>query len=342
LVSAASWKTPYVFMTGTLHRHRSENPVLLALDWGTSSLRAYLMSSTGAVLDMRHAPRGILHLPAPRDAGGFEQAFAEIAGDWLRRCPTLRVVAGGMVGSAQGWIEAPYSRAPADVRTLAARGVRVPSGLGPDVLIAPGVIFDAPDRSPDVMRGEEIQIAGAVAAEPSLAECTCFVLPGTHSKWVVVEEQRIVSFATHMTGELYAVLREHSILGRLMSNEPADPAAADLAFARGLAAARESSPGDLASQLFATRTLGLTGRLPNNALADYLSGLLVGHELVSALAASRTTREAGAPLVLIGDSALCRRYARALQVFDTAVHAELENTAPRGLWEFARAAELLV
>ncbi len=328
-------------MTGTSHRHVSENPVLLALDWGTSSLRAYLMSATGAVLDMRHAARGILNLPAPSDAGGFEQAFAEIAGDWLRSYPMLRVVAGGMVGSAQGWIEAPYARTPADVRTLAAHGVRVPSGLGPDVLIAPGVIFDAPDRAPDVMRGEEIQIAGAVAAEPSLAQRTCFVLPGTHSKWVFVEEQRIVSFATHMTGELYAVLREHSILGRLMPAEPADPTASELGFATGLQAARDSLPGDLPQQLFATRTLGLTGRLPKNALADYLSGLLVGHELVSGLAASQTAREVGAPLVLIGDAALCRRYARALKTFDTAVHAMLENTAPRGLWELARAAGLL-
>jgi 2-dehydro-3-deoxygalactonokinase len=329
-------------MTGPSQRRISENPVLLALDWGTSSLRAYLMSATGAVLDMRHAPRGILHLPAPFDAGGFEQAFAEIAGDWLRSYPTLKVVAGGMVGSAQGWIEAPYAPAPADVRTLAAHGVRVASGLGPDILVAPGVIFDAPDGSPDLMRGEEIQIAGAVAAEPSLGRRTCFVLPGTHSKWAFVEEQRIVSFATHMTGELYAVLREHSILGRLIPTEPADPTASVRAFAKGLEAARESSPGDLPHQLFATRTLGLTGRLPRNALADYLSGLLIGHELVFGLAASRTARETGAPLVLIGDAALCRRYARALQTFDTGVHAQLDNTAPRGLWELARAAGLLV
>jgi 2-dehydro-3-deoxygalactonokinase len=316
--------------------------VLVALDWGTSNLRAYLMSAAGAVLERRHAARGILHLPAPAHEGGFEQAFAEIAGDWLRRDPSLPVVAAGMVGSAQGWIEAPYVRAPADVRALAAHGVRVASGVGPDVLIAPGVIFDTPGRAPDVMRGEEIKIAGAVAAEPSLGERAWFVLPGTHSKWVFVQEQRIVSFATYMTGEVYAVLREHSILGRLMSTEPPDPAASALGFERGLEAARESSPGDLAHQLFATRTLGLTARLPRNALADYLSGLLVGHELVSALAASRTTREAGAPLALVGDTALCRRYAHALETLGAAVHPQLDDTAPRGLWEFARAAGLLV
>jgi 2-dehydro-3-deoxygalactonokinase len=152
----------------------------------------------------------------------------------------------------------------------------------------------------------------------------------------------IVSFATYMTGELYAVLREHSILGRLMSTEPADEHASALGFEKGLQIARASSPGDLGHQLFAARTLGLTGRLPRNALADYLSGLLVGHELVSALAVSRATREAGAPLVLLGDAALCRRYARAFEFFGAPARAELDDTAPRGLWELARAAGALV
>ena len=192
------------------------------------------------------------------------------------------------------------------------------------------------------MRGEEIKIAGAVAIEPLLGKRAWFVLPGTHSKWAFVQEQRIESFATYMTGELYAVLREHSILGRLMSTEPVDEGAAALAFETGLEAARTSSPGDLGHQLFTVRTLGLTGRLPRNALADYLSGLLVGHELVSALAASRATREAGAPLVLLGDAALCRRYARALKTFGAPLHSQLDDTAPRGLFEFARASGMLV
>jgi len=316
--------------------------VLVALDWGTSNLRAYLMSAAGAVVETRRAARGILHLPAPAGAGGFERAFADIAGDWVRSDSTLSVVAGGMIGSAQGWSEAPYVRAPADVRALAAHAARVPSGLGPDVLIAPGVLFEPPDAPPDVMRGEEIKIAGAIAAEPLLGKRAWFVLPGTHSKWAFVEQQRIVRFATYMTGELYAVLREHSILGRLMSPEPADEGDSSHGFETGLAAARAGSPGDLGHQLFAARTLGLTGRLPRNALADYLSGLLVGNELVSALEATRDTREAGAPLVLLGDAALCRRYARALEAVGAAADAQLDDTAPRGLWEFARAAGLRV
>ena len=310
-------------------------PELIALDWGTSTLRAYLLSAAGAVLDTRRAARGIRDL---RGAAAFEQAFAEVAGDWLERHPRLRAVAGGMVGSAQGWLEAPYVRAPADVRALAAHAVRVRSGLGPEILIAPGVLFEPSDRAPDVMRGEEIQIAGAIAAEPELARRSYFVLPGTHSKWVLVEEGRIVSFATYITGELYAVLREHSILGRLMS---AGEAHSEMALEMGLAAARESSPGELPRQLFAVRSLGLAGRLPATALADYLSGLLVGHELVAALASSRAARDAGAPLVLIGDADLRRRYVRALRSFGTAPQAELDNTAPRGLFELARTAGLL-
>jgi len=315
--------------------------VLVALDWGTSNLRAYLMSAEGAVVETRRAARGILHLPAPAGVGGFERAFADIAGDWVRSDSKRSVIAGGMVGSAQGWIEAPYVHTPADVRTLAAHAARVPSGLGPDVLIAPGVLFEPADGPPDVMRGEEIKIAGAIAAEPSLGARAWFVLPGTHSKWAFVRGQRIVSFSTYMTGELYAVLREHSIPGRLMPPAPADERDSALGFDAGLAAARASSPGDLGHQLFAARTLGLTGRLPRNALAEYLSGLLLGNELVSALAASRVTREDGAPLVLLGDAALCRRYARALEVFGAAADAQLDDTAARGLWEVARAAGLV-
>jgi 2-dehydro-3-deoxygalactonokinase len=238
-------------------------------------------------------------------------------------------------------MEAPYVRAPADVRTLAARAVRLKSALGPEVLIAPGVIFEPPERAPDVMRGEEIQIAGALAAEPWLAGRAWLVLPGTHSKWVLVEDERIVSFATYITGELYAVLCEHSMLGRLMSTRPAVAGAAERAFEQGLAAARESGPGDLPRQLFATRALGLTKRLSAEALADYLSGVLVGHELVSGLALSRAARECGAPLVLIGDAALRLRYAHALQSLGAGASSQLENTAPRGLFELAREAGLL-
>ena len=312
-------------------------PALLALDWGTSSLRAFLMRG-GEVLETRHSAHGIQHLPAPGVAG-FEQAFAQIAGDWLQRWPQLPVVASGMVGSAQGWREAPYVTCPADSHALAEHGVRVASGLGGEVLIAPGVLLDEVGQAPDVMRGEEIQLAGALRQNPQWASRACLVLPGTHSKWVRIEDGRIVSFATYLTGELFAVLRQHSILGRLMPESTAGAAQSESgadAFAAGLAAARASHPGDFPHQIFAARTLGLTGRLPHAALADYLSGLLIGHELVSGLAAFADLAQT--PLVLIGDRQLGQRYADALRQFGTTPSAVLDNPAPAGLWAFANAA----
>lgn len=313
-------------------------PQLIALDWGTSSLRAFLMRD-GDVLEVRQSRHGIQNLPVPGIAG-FENAFAQIAGEWLVRWPGLPVVASGMVGSAQGWREAPYVRCPATIDNLAEQGVTVPSGLGVDILIAPGVLFDEPDELPDVMRGEEIQIAGALLQEPSWSRRSCVVLPGTHSKWVRFEDGRILRYSTYLTGELFAVLSKHSILGRLMPEATQGKHGPDVAaFELGLASARDSRPGDLTHQVFATRTLGLTHRLPAEALADYLSGLLIGHELVSALAALGSA--AHTPLVMIGDPALCERYVYSLKYFGKAADAVLDNTAPTGLWAFARAAGLI-
>lgn len=315
------------------------NPELLALDWGTSSLRAFLMRD-GQVLDSRHSRRGIQHLPAAGVAG-FEQAFADIAGEWLAQWPDLSVVASGMVGSAQGWREAPYVRCPADVQVLAAQGVSVHSGLGPEILIAPGVLFDEADKLPDVMRGEEIQIAGALRQNPGWAKRCCSVLPGTHSKWVRIENGRIVDFATYLTGELFAVLCKHSILGRLLPEGEAKSSADTVAFELGLRQARESGGADFSHQIFATRTLGLTGRLPHTALADYLSGLVIGHELVSGLRAANEDADEDLPLLLIGDPSLCQRYVRSLEYLGRFDAVVLDNTAPAGLWDFARAAGLI-
>ena len=312
------------------------SPQLLALDWGTSSLRAFLMGD-GQVLETRQSPQGIQHLP---QAGipGYQQALAQIAADWLHAWPALPIVACGMVGSAQGWKEAPYVPCPADIHTLVARGVTVASGLGPAILIAPGVLFDMPEALPDVMRGEEIQIAGALQLNPAWARRAWMLLPGTHSKWALIEDGLIVRSTTYLTGELFAILKAHSILGRLM---PADaPQAVDTqAFVLGVNTARHSAPGDLSHQMFATRTLGLTGRLPPAALSDYLSGLLIGHELLSGLA--RVSGTASAPLIMIGAPPLCARYAHALSLMGYHAEALLDNTAPAGLWHFALAAGLI-
>lgn len=313
-------------------------PQLIALDWGTTSLRGFLMQGA-KVVQARQSGQGIQHLPVAGPAG-FEQAFAEIVGDWVRQWPTIKIVASGMVGSRQGWFEAPYIACPADIDALAQSLVLVPSGLGPAIAIAPGVLFDEAGSLPDVMRGEEIQIAGVLSESSQWALRSCIVLPGTHSKWVRVEGGKICQFSTYMTGELFAVLCTHSILGRLLPEirKPRDePDGA--AFELGLAQAQRSRPGDLAHQIFATRTLGLTGRFPHSSLADYLSGLLIGSELISGLAHSCELTTT--PLVMIGEPALCQRYAQAFSYLGQPIAAVLDNTAPRGLWNFAVAANLI-
>jgi 2-dehydro-3-deoxygalactonokinase len=246
-----------------------------------------------------------------------------------------------MVGSAQGWVEAPYVTTPADATTLADQAARVETAAGRQILIAPGVLHDPGTAIPDVMRGEEIQIAGALAENAGWARNACVAMPGTHSKWVQVADGRIAGFSTYMTGELFAVLKTHSLLGRLMpAGVDATPEDEEAAFAIGIRAAQSAGPGDLPHQLFATRTLGLTKRLPPEALAHFLSGLLIGHELRSGLALL-AEMPAGTPLLLIGDPALCRRYNRGLAAFGTTPAAQLGNTAPRGLFQFAAAAGLL-
>ncbi|MDQ8023012.1 MAG: 2-dehydro-3-deoxygalactonokinase [Moraxellaceae bacterium] len=315
-------------------------PALLALDWGTSSLRAFLLDATGQVLDTRASAHGIQNLPQPGEAG-FRQAFADIASGWLDAHPGLPAVAGGMVGSAQGWREAPYVSCPADLQTLAAHAAQVDTGRpGTTLLIAPGLIHRPVGAAPDVLRGEEIQIAGALAHHPEWSAHACMVLPGTHSKWVEVRGGSVQRFVTHMTGELFAALARHTILGRLFPEAPASAAEARQGFELGVAAARKAGPGDLGHQLFAVRTLGLTKQLPPGALPEYLSGLLIGHELVSGIGRLGGTGTA-TPLLLIGDPKLCQRYVQALTLLNRPPAAVLDNTAPAGLLDFARAAGLL-
>lgn len=306
---------------------------LVALDWGTSSLRAYRLDASGAVLDTRANGCGIQYLPAP-GIDGFEAAFTNICGDWLAADP-VPVVAAGMVGSAQGWREVPYLTCPAGPDGLAAAAVQITSRAGHKVTLAPGLMRVAPGVAPDVMRGEEVQIAGVLATYPELARDAMLVLPGTHSKWASMAAGKVVDFATYMTGEVFAVLRQHSILGRLMPDEVSAPAPDWSAFERGLDQARNSA---LTHDLFSVRTLGLTEDLPKAALPDYLSGLLIGHEVLAAGGACDAQR----PLFLVGEGGLCRRYAHALEILlGRTPTAAPGNPAPAGLFLLAVAAGLV-
>jgi 2-dehydro-3-deoxygalactonokinase len=306
---------------------------LIALDWGTSSLRACLLGESGAMIEARQQPWGILHLPE----GGFAAALQGVAGDWLGARPGLPVIASGMVGSAQGWREAPYAACPADATALAGQLIGFEALPGVQLHIVPGV-RSAGER-PDVMRGEETQIVGVLAQQPALARRSSLVMPGTHCKWVRVEGGRIVAFHTFMTGELFALLRDHSILGRPAREGGGGTVRSDDAFERGVLAILRQGAAGATALLFSTRTLVLGGQLQAADSLEYLSGLLVGEELRCALPA--TADLVDAPLVLVGDAALCERYQRALALFERPALVAEAGAAPAGLWQIAMQAGLL-
>jgi 2-dehydro-3-deoxygalactonokinase len=197
-----------------------------------------------------------------------------------------------MAGARQGWIEAPYADCPAGFAEIAAAIVTAPSAALGAVRIVPGVAAPA---TPDVMRGEETQILGALAAIGR--DDGLFVLPGTHSKWARVENGRIAGFETYMTGEVFAALKNHTVLGRMMAPpvEHAEPAG----FALGVdAAAALERPGDLLHAIFMTRTFALFARVAPDQLAEYLSGLLVGAEIIAGARGAKAATVIGAPALV--------------------------------------------
>jgi len=230
------------------------------------------------------------------------------------------VLLSGMIGSRQGWVEAPYLPCPAGPDDLAAALVRVPFE-GATVLLVPG-LTDADDAdTPEVMRGEETQLAGL----PSLLEENALAcLPGSHSKWARLAGGRITAFRTYLSGEAFAALRGGTILGRMMTDGPTVPAAFD----RGVA--RSTDPGHLLHHLFGVRSLGLMQRLAEADSASYLSGLLIGHEVHAALPTGRLVH-------LVGAGPLCTLYARAIASCGGNAVIEDSEAACRGLARIGRA-----
>ncbi|MGV7194352.1 2-dehydro-3-deoxygalactonokinase [Xanthomonas axonopodis] len=287
---------------------------MIAVDWGTSSLRAYLLDATGAVLEQRRGSDGILACQ-----GRFAEVLTRLIADW--NGPLLL---SGMIGSRNGWVEQPYLPCPADTAALA-QAMRSEDDLlpGRTLWFVPGVSTGEHDGVPDVMRGEETQLVGLIAALGGGEHVAC--LPGTHSKWARIANGQLTDFATVMTGELYAVLRQHSILGKLMDDDHAELDAA--AFLQGVD--RSADAGGLSHHLFGTRTLGLFERLSSAALPSYLSGLLIGHEL-------REHRGDHAIVHLVGSPALAQRYALALQHLGVESQLHPEDLAAAGLFALAR------
>ena len=301
----------------------SNDATWISVDWGTSSFRATLRAGDGGMLSSCEAPRGILTFQ-PQD---FEPLLEEKTRDWRRRGPDAPIIMSGMIGARQGWREAPYAKTPAGVEEIAAAILSIETRLMGVVRVIPGVVTEGSTGAPDVMRGEETQILGALAATG--AASGIFVLPGTHSKWVEVGDGRIQAFRTFMTGEIFAALKAHTILARLMT-EPS-PEGSGEGFARGVEAARRfRDPGDLLNAVFMTRTLGLFDRLPGSELAEYLSGLLIAAEIRSGAAGATIATAVGA-------SALVSRYRRAGDALGVEIIAAPEDCAALGQAAILRA-----
>jgi 2-dehydro-3-deoxygalactonokinase len=243
----------------------------IVADWGTTRFRGYLVENE-TIIDRVASDEGVSALKP----GQHRDVFMRQCGAWLQAEPQAPVLLVGMVGSREGWTVAPYATCPADAATIARAMIPVDLGGGRQAHIVPGLTCEPAPGAADVMRGEETLVLGAGVTDGLVC------LPGTHPKWILMQSGRIERFATYMTGEMYALLREHSMIGR-PATEPADPAG----FVLGIEAARRNE-GDsrvgLLHLLFGARAAVVSGRMETGLLGPYLSGLLTGDEIAGALA----------------------------------------------------------
>ncbi len=265
-----------------------DSPAFIAFDWGTTNRRTYVIGRGGQVLHTERDDRGVLSMEALDYAGELARVRA--------RFGAAPVLAAGMIGSRLGWRETPYVTAPADLAALAAARLRIGEA---DAAIVPGISLDG--RRSEVMRGEEVQVLGAVVA--GLAPGDALICqPGTHNKWVTVEGGRISRIRTTMVGELFGLLRDHSVLAEMLRG----PVAGDERFREGLA--RGLAGDDPLAALFEIRAAVLLGRRRADSGASFASGLLIGIDLRAQDLA------AAGPIHLIADPRLAPIYAEAIAV----------------------------
>lgn len=301
--------------------------VLIGLDWGSTNLRAYAWDAAGNVVDRRHSDAGAL---TRKGESAFDVALVALVGEWAQAHPAAKLIACGMVGARTGWREAPYVECgvgteltPPGVgmeQRLAAGAIAVATSLGRALTIIPGMM----SSEPDVMRGEETQIVGSGVANGIV------VCPGTHSKWVRVMTGHVESFATFFTGEMHALIRDHSSVGKVLN---AAPTLTDgQSFHLGLSYARSGAASWL-HDLFVMRAAVVTGAKTAEQVSTVLSGWLLGSEFAAALTMYPDARE----ISLVASDALVPWYERTAEAFGVQVNAlDAEAATARGLWRIAQ------
>jgi len=301
----------------------ASNPALVGVDWGTSSFRAYLIDSQGVVLDSMDSSDGIMQV-ANRD---FDSVLIRLLEPWCKFMD-LPIIASGMITSRNGWFETPYLSVPVSAHHLAGSLESQRSSTDLDVHFVTGVKSQT-NGAPDVMRGEEIQLVGVIETE--LIE-GIVVMPGTHSKWVTVRNGCIEDFATFMSGEIFAALSNHTILGTLMK----DSGFQKQVFLKGVAAGFDAGT-QLLHRLFHVRTLPLFGLIAENETSDYLSGMLIGAEIRGATHNSNTIDQ----ITIVGRDSLALRYASALEALEISVVSADNTITARGHFAVATSAGLI-
>jgi 2-dehydro-3-deoxygalactonokinase len=258
-----------------------------------------VVGDDGAVLAEERFPWGVGKLPPGEPERRLQESVRPVL-----NAEELPVLMCGMIGSTLGMVEVPYLDAPAGLDDLAVALHRV-EGQDPPVLIAPGLRCTRSNGDPDVMRGEETKILGWASLDPARRKGRrLLVLPGTHAKWALIEDGRIVRFITAMSGELFDLVSRHSVL---KTDEGADDPEAFMAGVR-----TGAEPGPLAAKLFTARSKVVGGDMPKAAVRDYVSGLLVGDETAH-LPAMIGAEDDDGVIDLMGDPALCALYETAFE-----------------------------
>ncbi|MEM1262041.1 MAG: 2-dehydro-3-deoxygalactonokinase [Pseudomonadota bacterium] len=277
----------------------------IAVDWGTTHLRAYRI---GADLGRLSSIDQIEQRRGPGVTAVASNAFATTLratiDDWLDADQPLPVLLSGMVTSTLGWHEVPYVDCPADIDALVATSHTLPFDTT-DVTLIGGARCTNPLALPDVLRGEELQVLGVTTAD----EESLVIVPGTHNKWVAVRHGRIVSFVTVMTGELYALLTRYSVL---VAND-AEQSDDEAAFDAGLDAVATAGIDNALALLFSTRSCQLSGELQKTSAAAYLSGLVIGTDVRLGLRLAERSNWPTINLRVVAEPTLAERYVRALR-----------------------------
>ena len=302
---------------------------MIAVDWGATRFRAYLLGKDGSLLNSTASNQGVLSC---RGGVDYEQVLQARCGSWLRQAPCVPVLMAGMIGSRQGWVETPYIPCPLHLHSLGEKLVEIPNAGGFRLFATLGISNLEPSSVPDVIRGEETQLIGLQSFRRNDDTVACF--PGTHSKWVQVEGGRVARFSTFMTGELFAAASRCESLAPYLNGCDHDELNED-AFLSGVRLSCKR--GGLSHHLFAIRSRSLLHGEPCAANLSYLSGLLIGAEVNAALELYPDADN----IAIVGTEELGKRYGFALA--ERSVATELisgQQAFVSGAWLLAVAGNL--